>query len=237
MRAVVITCAGGPEVLEAREVEDHPALGEGEVLLEVAAAGVNRADTVQRMGRYPPPAGASPYPGLECSGTILALGPNVPSRWAVGDKVCALLSGGGYADKVVAPAGQLLPIPEGVSLTHAAGLPEVACTVWSTVFMTSHLSPGESFLIHGGSSGIGTFAIQIAKHLGIKVFVTAGSEEKLAACKALGADVCINYRTEDFVERIKQETNGKGTTSMLSFLAASMYRALSSNSATSLTVI
>ncbi|XP_066328788.1 uncharacterized protein [Miscanthus floridulus] len=174
MRAVVITRAGGPEVLEAREVEDPPALGEGEVLLEVAAAGVNRADTVQRMGRYPPPAGASPYPGLECSGTILALGPNVPSRWAVGDKVCVLLSGGGYAEKVVVPAGQLLPIPEGVSLTDAAGLPEVACTVWSTVFMTSHLSPGESFLIHGGSSGIGTFAIQIAKHLGIKVFVTAG---------------------------------------------------------------
>ncbi|CAO2047113.1 unnamed protein product [Urochloa humidicola] len=126
------------------------------------------------MGRYPPPAGASPYPGLECSGTILALGPNVPSRWSVGDKVCALLSGGGYAEKVVVPAGQLLPIPDGVSLTDAAGLAEVACTVWSTVFMISHLSPGESFLIHGGSSGIGTFAIQIAKHLGIKVFVTAG---------------------------------------------------------------
>ncbi|CAO2047114.1 unnamed protein product [Urochloa humidicola] len=161
------------------------------------------------MGRYPPPAGASPYPGLECSGTILALGPNVPSRWSVGDKVCALLSGGGYAEKVVVPAGQLLPIPDGVSLTDAAGLAEVACTVWSTVFMISHLSPGESFLIHGGSSGIGTFAIQIAKHLGIKVFVTAGSEEKLAACKGLGADVCINYKTEDFVERVKQETNGK----------------------------
>uniref|UniRef100_K3YU54 Enoyl reductase (ER) domain-containing protein n=1 Tax=Setaria italica TaxID=4555 RepID=K3YU54_SETIT len=174
MRAVVITRGGGPEVLEAQEVEDPAPLGEGEVLLQVAAAGVNRADTLQRHGRHPPPAGASPYPGLECSGTILALGPNVPSRWSVGDKVCALLSGGGYAEKVVVPAGQLLPVPEGVSLTDAAGLPEVACTVWSTVFMTSHLSPGESFLIHGGSSGIGTFAIQIAKHLGIKVFVTAG---------------------------------------------------------------
>uniref|UniRef100_I1P5B7 Enoyl reductase (ER) domain-containing protein n=2 Tax=Oryza glaberrima TaxID=4538 RepID=I1P5B7_ORYGL len=125
-------------------------------------------------------------------------------------QVCALLSGGGYAEKVVVPAGQLLPVPEGVSLTDAAGLPEVACTVWSTVFMTSHLSPSESFLIHGGSSGIGTFAIQIAKHLGIKVFVTAGSEEKLAACKGLGADVCINYKTEDFVARVKEETNGKG---------------------------
>ncbi|GJM87277.1 hypothetical protein PR202_ga03216 [Eleusine coracana subsp. coracana] len=174
MRAVVITRGGGPEVLEAREVEDPPQLGEGEVLIEVAAAGVNRADTLQRHGRHPPPAGASPYPGLECSGAIVALGSNVPSRWSVGDKVCALLSGGGYAEKVVVPAGHLLPLPEGVSLTDAAGLPEVACTVWSTVFMTSHLSPGESFLIHGGSSGIGTFAIQIAKHLGIKVFVTAG---------------------------------------------------------------
>ncbi|TVU27805.1 hypothetical protein EJB05_19306 [Eragrostis curvula] len=202
MRAVVITRAGGPEVLEAREVEDPPALGEGEVLVEVAAAGVNRADTLQRHGRHPPPPGASPYPGLECSGTIVALGPNVPSRWTVGDKVCALLTGGGYAEKVVVPAGQLLPVPEGVSLTDAASLPEVASTVWSTVFMTSHLSPGESFLVHGGSSGIGTFAIQIAKHLGIKVFVTAGSEEKLAACKGLGADVCINYKTEDFVERV-----------------------------------
>ncbi|WVZ73238.1 hypothetical protein U9M48_021567 [Paspalum notatum var. saurae] len=202
MRAVVITRGGGPEVLEAQEVEDPAPLGEGEVLLQVAAAGVNRADTLQRHGRHPPPAGASPYPGLECSGTILALGPGVPSRWAVGDKVCALLSGGGYAEKVVVPAGQLLPVPEGVSLTDAAAFPEVACTVWSTVFMTSHLSPGESFLIHGGSSGIGTFAIQIAKYLGNKVFVTAGSEEKLAACKDLGADVCINYKTEDFVERV-----------------------------------
>ncbi|PAN08813.1 hypothetical protein PAHAL_1G437600 [Panicum hallii] len=174
MRALVIARPGGPEVLEAREVEDPPAPGEGEVLLEVAAAGVNRVDTIQRMGLYPSPAGESPYPGVECSGTILALGPNVPSRWAVGDKVCALLSGGGYAEKVVVPAGQLLPIPEWVSLTDAAGLPEVACTVWSTVFMISHLSPGESFLVHGGSSGIGTFAIQMAKHLGIKVFVTAG---------------------------------------------------------------
>ncbi|CAO2047112.1 unnamed protein product [Urochloa humidicola] len=173
------------------------------------------------MGRYPPPAGASPYPGLECSGTILALGPNVPSRWSVGDKVCALLSGGGYAEKVVVPAGQLLPIPDGVSLTDAAGLAEVACTVWSTVFMISHLSPGESFLIHGGSSGIGTFAIQIAKHLGIKVFVTAGSEEKLAACKGLGADVCINYKTEDFVERVKQETNGKGVDVILDNIGGS----------------
>ncbi|XP_047078406.1 quinone oxidoreductase PIG3-like [Lolium rigidum] len=221
MKAVVISSPGGPEALEVREVEDLPAPGDGEVLVKVAAAGVNRADTVQRQGKYPPPPGASLYPGLECSGTILALGPNVPPRWAVGDQVCALLTGGGYAEKVVVPAGQLLPVPEGVSLTDAAGLPEVACTVWSTVFMTSHLSPGESFLIHGGSSGIGTFAIQIAKHLGIKVFVTAGSEEKLAACKDLGADVCINYKTEDFVARIKEETDGKGVDVVLDNIGGS----------------
>ncbi|KAK1621319.1 hypothetical protein QYE76_026836 [Lolium multiflorum] len=221
MKAVVISSPGGPEALEVREVEDLPAPGDGEVLVKVAAAGVNRADTVQRQGKYPPPPGASPYPGLECSGTILALGPNVPPRWAVGDQVCALLTGGGYAEKVVVPAGQLLPVPEGVSLTDAAGLPEVACTVWSTVFMTSHLSPGESFLIHGGSSGIGTFAIQIAKHLGIKVFVTAGSEEKLAACKDLGADVCINYKTQDFVAHIKEETDGKGVDVILDNIGGS----------------
>ncbi|KAK1621284.1 hypothetical protein QYE76_026801 [Lolium multiflorum] len=221
MKAVVISSPGGPEALVVREVEDLPAPGDGEVLVKVAAAGVNRADTVQRQGKYPPPPGASLYPGLECSGTILALGPNVPPRWAVGDQVCALLTGGGYAEKVVVPAGQLLPVPEGVSLTDAAGLPEVACTVWSTVFMTSHLSPGESFLIHGGSSGIGTFAIQIAKHLGIKVFVTAGSEEKLAACKDLGADVCINYKTEDFVARIKEETDGKGVDVILDNIGGS----------------
>ncbi|XP_048536667.1 quinone oxidoreductase PIG3-like [Triticum urartu] len=210
MRAVAIASPGGPEVLEESEVEDLPAPGDGEVLLRVAAAGVNRTDTVQRQGGYPPPPGASPYPGVECSGSILALGANVHPRWAVGDQVCALLNGGGYAEKVVVPAGQLLPVPEGVSLTDAAGLPEVASTVWSTVFMTSHLSPGESFLIHGGSSGIGTFAIQMAKHLGIKVFVTAGSQEKLDACAGLGADVCINYKTEDFAACIKEETNGNG---------------------------
>ncbi|XP_048536666.1 quinone oxidoreductase PIG3-like [Triticum urartu] len=221
MRVVAIASPGGPEALQVREVDDLPAPGEGEVLVAVAAAGVNRADTVQRQGRYPPPPGASPYPGLECSGTILALGANVPLRWAVGDQVCALLTGGGYAEKVVVPAGQLLPVPEGVSLADAAGLPEVACTVWSTVFMTSHLSPGESFLIHGGSSGIGTFAIQIAKHLGVKVFVTAGSEEKLAACKDLGADVCINYKAEDFVARIKEETDGKGVDVILDNIGAS----------------
>ncbi|XP_073009567.1 uncharacterized protein [Typha latifolia] len=210
MKAVVVTTPGGPEVLKVREVED-PAVGDDEVLIKVEATALNRADTVQRKGSYPPPKGASPYPGLECSGTILAVGRSVdPSRWKVGDQVCALLSGGGYAEKVAVPAGQVLPVPQGVSLRDATSFPEVACTVWSTVFMTSRLVTGESFLIHGGSSGIGTFAIQIAKHLGIRVFVTAGSEEKLTACKNFGADVCINYKTEDFVARVKEETGGKG---------------------------
>uniref|UniRef100_A0A1D1YX32 Quinone oxidoreductase PIG3 n=1 Tax=Anthurium amnicola TaxID=1678845 RepID=A0A1D1YX32_9ARAE len=208
MRAVVITSPGGPEVLQVREVED-PAAGEGEVLIRVAATALNRADTVQRKGTYPLPPGAGSYPGLECSGVVEAVGEGV-RRWKVGDQVCALLAGGGYAEKVAVPEGQVLPIPSGVSLEEATAFPEVACTVWSTVFMMSRLSAGESFLVHGGSSGIGTFAIQIAKHLGVRVFVTAGSAEKLAFCKDLGADVCINYKTEDFVARVKEETVGKG---------------------------
>ncbi|XP_021740468.1 quinone oxidoreductase PIG3-like [Chenopodium quinoa] len=208
MKAVVITSPGGPEVLQLQEVED-PQIKDDEVLIKVEATALNRADTIQRKGSYPPPPGASPYPGLECSGTILQLGNNV-TRWKVGDQVCALLSGGGYAEKVAVPAGQVLPAPDGVSLKDAASFPEVACTVWSTVFMTSRLSAGEAFLVHGGSSGIGTFAIQIAKYYGAKVFVTAGTEEKLAYCKDLGADVCINYKTENFVGRVKEETAGKG---------------------------
>lgn len=208
MKAIAITTPGGPEVLQLQEVDD-PQIGDNEVLIKVSATALNRADTSQRQGKYPPPAGASPYPGLECSGIIQAVGKSV-CRWKIGDQVCALLSGGGYAEKVAVPAEQVLPVPEGVSVVDAASFPEVACTVWSTVFMMSQLSPGENFLIHGGSSGIGTFAIQIAKYVGAKVFVTAGSEEKLAACKELGADVCINYKTEDFVARVKEETQGKG---------------------------
>ncbi|XP_024046037.1 quinone oxidoreductase PIG3-like isoform X2 [Citrus clementina] len=207
MKAIVITQPGSPEVLQLQEVED-PQIKDDEVLIKVEATALNRADTLQRKGSYPPPKGASPHPGLECSGTILSVGKNV-SRWKVGDQVCALLGGGGYAEKVAVPAGQVLPVPSGVSLKDAAAFPEVACTVWSTVFMTSHLSPGESFLVHGGSSGIGTFAIQMGKCQGVRVFVTAGSEEKLAVCKDLGADVCINYKTEDFVARVKEETGGK----------------------------
>ncbi|BBH00835.1 oxidoreductase, zinc-binding dehydrogenase family protein [Prunus dulcis] len=220
--AVVITTPGGPEVLKLQEVAD-PELKEDEVLIKVAATALNRADTLQRKGAYPPPPGSSPYLGLECSGTIEAVGEHV-SRWQVGDRVCALLSGGGYAEKVAVPAGQVFPVPPGISLKDAASFPEVACTVWSTVFMMSRLSAGETFLVHGGSSGIGTFAIQIAKYQGVRVFVTAGSEEKLAVCKELGADVCINYKTEDFVARVKEETGGKGVDVILDSIGASYFR-------------
>lgn len=206
-------------MLQLQEVEDPPEIKDDEVLIKVEATALNRADTLQRKGSYPPPPGASPYPGLECSGTILHVGNNV-SRWKPGDQVCALLPGGGYAEKVAVNAGQVLPIPSGVSLKDAASLPEVACTVWSTVFMMSRLSAGETFLVHGGSSGIGTFAIQIAKYYGAKVFVTAGSEEKLAFCKDLGADMCINYKTEDFVARVKEETAGKGVDVILDNMGA-----------------
>ncbi|KAL9452594.1 hypothetical protein AB3S75_008391 [Citrus x aurantiifolia] len=222
MKAIVITQPGSPEVLQLQEVED-PQINDDEVLIKVEATALNRADTLQRKGSYPPPKGASPYPGLECSGTILSVGKNV-SRWKVGDQVCALLGGGGYAEKVAVPAGHVLPVPFGVSLKDAAAFPEVACTVWSTVFMTSHLSPGESFLVHGGTSGIGTFAIQMGKCQGVRVFVTAGSEEKLAVCKDLGADVCINYKTEDFVARVKEETGGKGVDVILDCMGASYFQ-------------
>ncbi|KAK4271448.1 hypothetical protein QN277_020147 [Acacia crassicarpa] len=221
MKAIVITAAGGPEVLQLQEVED-PQIKDDEVLIRIAATALNRADTLQRKGLYPPPKGASPYPGLECSGTVEAVGKNV-SRWKMGDQVCALLGGGGYAEKVAVPAAHVLPVPHAVSLKDAAAFPEVACTVWSTVFMMSRLSKGETFLVHGGSSGIGTFAIQIAKYHGVRVFVTAGSEEKLAFCKDLGADVCINYKTEDFVARVKEETGGQGVNVILDCMGASYY--------------
>jgi putative PIG3 family NAD(P)H quinone oxidoreductase len=202
MRAVVATEPGGPEVLEIRELPD-PVAGPGEVLVRVAATAVNRADVLQRMGFYPPPPGASDIIGLECSGTVAALGDGV-TGWAVGDEVCALLAGGGYASYVVVPAGQLMPVPDGVSLVEAAALPEVACTVWSNVFMLAGLEAGERFLVHGGAGGIGTCAIQIASALGAEVFTTAGSAEKLSLCTQLGADVGINYRDEDFVAVLKE---------------------------------
>jgi putative PIG3 family NAD(P)H quinone oxidoreductase len=204
--AITIPRSGGPEVLTWASVPD-PEPAEGEVLVNVAASAVNRADLMQRQGFYPPPPGAPPYPGLECSGRIAALGAGV-TGWQVGDEVCGLLSGGGYATRVAVPAGQLLPRPEGVSLRDAAGLPEVACTVWSNVGQLAGLGKGETFLVHGGGSGIGTHAIQLAKALGATVLCTAGTPEKLDRCRELGADVAINYRTEDFVARVREETRG-----------------------------
>ncbi|MFB6931740.1 NAD(P)H-quinone oxidoreductase [Streptomyces chartreusis] len=218
MHAITIPEPGGPEALVWDEVPD-PVAGEGEVLVEVVAGAVNRADILQRQGFYNPPPGTSPYPGLECSGRIAEVGPGV-SGWAVGDEVCALLAGGGYAEKVAVPAGQLLPLPKGVSLTQAAALPEVVCTVWSNVFMVAHLRPGETLLVHGGSSGIGTMAIQLAKAVGAKVAVTAGSGEKLDRCAELGADILINYREQDFVEEVKKATDGAGADVILDNMGA-----------------
>ena len=206
MDAITIPRTGGPEVLTWATVPD-PEPAEGEVLVDVTASAVNRADLMQRQGFYPPPPGASPYPGLECSGRVAALGAGV-TGWQVGDEVCALLSGGGYATRVAVPAGQLLPRPAAVNLRDAAALPEVACTVWSNVGQLAHLGKGETFLVHGGGSGIGTHAIQLAKALGATVLCTAGTPEKLARCRELGADVAINYRSEDFVARVREETGG-----------------------------
>ena len=218
MRAITTKGAGGAEVLELSEVPDATA-GPGEVLVRVAASGVNRADVMQRMGHYPPPPGASEYIGLEVSGTIEALGPDVDG-WAVGDEVCALLSGGGYAELVAVPAGQLLPVPSGVPLVDAAALPEVTCTVWSNVFMTAGLRPGELLLVHGGSSGIGTMAIQLATQVGARVAVTAGSADKLERCRELGAEVLVSYRDEDFVERVRAATDGRGADVVLDNMGA-----------------
>ncbi|MBM6544762.1 NAD(P)H-quinone oxidoreductase [Janibacter sp. YIM B02568] len=218
MRAISISEPGDADVLTLTE-EDRPTAGPGQVVLDVAAAGVNRADVMQRLGFYPPPQGASPLPGLEVSGTVATLGEGVDGL-AVGDEVCALIDGGGYAEAVAVPAAQVLPVPTGVSLTDAAGLPEVVCTVWSNVFMTAGLQPGETLLVHGGSSGIGTMAIQLAKALGARVAVTAGSEEKLQACRDLGADVAISYQDEDFVERVREETDGRGADVILDNIGA-----------------
>ncbi|QKV93716.1 NAD(P)H-quinone oxidoreductase [Streptomyces sp. NA02950] len=218
MHAITIPEPGGPEALVWAEVPD-PEPGEGEVLIDVVASGVNRADLLQRQGVYPPPPGASLHPGLECSGRIAAVGPGA-TGWAVGDEVCALLAGGGYAERVVVPSGQVLPVPEEVDLVTAAALPEVTATVWSNVFMISHLRPGETLLVHGGSSGIGTMAIQLAKAVGARVAATAGSAEKLAACGELGADILINYREQDFVEEVRRGTDGAGADVILDIVGA-----------------
>ena len=191
-----------------RDLPD-PEPGPGEVVLEVAAAGLNRADLLQRQGFYPPPPGASDVLGMECSGTVAALGDGVEG-WAVGDQACALLSAGAYATHVAVPVGQLMPVPDGVDLVAAAALPEVACTVWSKVFMVAALQPDEVLLVHGGAGGIGSFAIQLATQLGARVFTTAGTAEKRDFCLSLGAEVAIDYRDEDFVEVVKERTDGAG---------------------------
>ena len=202
MRAVVTTEPGGPEVLTIGEVAD-PRPAAGEVVVEVVATAVNRADTLQRRGLYAPPPGATDVIGLECSGRIAELGEGVEG-WTVGDEVCALLAGGGYAARVAVPVGQVMPVPAGVSLVEAACLPEVAATVWSNVFMTAHLAKGERFLVHGGAGGIGTMAIQLAAARGADVFTTAGSPEGLELCRSLGASRAISYRDEDFVEVLSE---------------------------------
>ncbi|MGH3347272.1 MAG: NAD(P)H-quinone oxidoreductase [Nocardioides sp.] len=218
MKAAVADRAGGPEVLALREVAT-PDPAPGEVLLDVAATAVNRADLLQRQGHYPPPPGASDVIGLECSGTVAALGEGV-TGWSAGDEVCALLAGGGYAEQVTVPAGQLMPVPAGVDLVTAAALPEVACTVWSNVFMVAGLRPQEHFLVHGGAGGIGTMAIQLAHALGARVYTTAGSPEKLALCAELGADVGIDYREQDFVEVVRRESDGHGADVVLDNMGA-----------------
>jgi len=218
MHAVIISEPGGPEVLQWIEVPD-PQPAPGEVLIDVAASAVNRADMMQRQGFYPPPQGAPPYPGLECSGTIAALGEGV-AGWRVGEQVCALLAGGGYAEKVAVPAGQLLRVPQSTTLFEAAALPETVCTVYSNVFQGARLASGETLLIHGGGSGIGTTAIQLGKHAGAIVAVTAGSQEKLDACRELGADILINYREDDFAERLMEATGGHGADVILDIIGA-----------------
>jgi len=220
MHAIVVSEPGEARVLSWQEVPDPPPPDVGEVLVEVAATAVNRADLLQRRGAYPPPPGASPYLGLECSGTIVAVGGQV-TGWQVGDQVAALLAGGGYAQRVLVPAGQLMPCPAGVDLVTAASLPEVTATVWSNVFMQARLGRGQTVLVHGGGSGIGTCAIQLAKAAGAVVLVTAGSADKLRRCAELGADVGINYRLESFEDRVLEVTGGRGVDVILDNMGAS----------------
>lgn len=217
MRAIEITSPGAPDVLRIG-TRPVPRPGPGEVLIEVSAAGVNRPDVLQRVGGYPPPPGASDIPGLEVAGTIVLLGAGV-TRWKIGERVCALVTGGGYSEYVNAPAPQCLPIPRGVTMIEAAGIPETFFTVWINVYERARLAPGESLLVQGGSSGIGVTAIQIAHALGNRVLVTAGTDEKCRACEKLGAQRAINYRTEDFVKIVKELTDGRGVDVILDMVA------------------
>ena len=222
MYAITVREPGGPEVLEWTEVPD-PVAGPGEVLVDVVASSVNRADTMQRQGHYPPPPGASEIIGLDCAGRVAALGEGV-TGWAVGDAVCGLLAGGGYAERVAVPAPQLLPVPAGVDLVAAAGLPEVACTVWSNIVMAGHLQAGETFLVQGGTSGIGTHAIQVAKALGARVAATA-SPQRADRCRELGADIVIDYH-DDVTAQLKRLTDGHGADVILDNMGA---KALTAN--------
>ena len=221
MRAMTVPQPGDVEAMAWVEVP-APELRPDEVLLDVVAAGVNRADVMQRKGFYPPPPGASPYLGLECSGRVAALGADVGAQdgWALGDEACALLVGGGYAEQVAVPVGQLLPVPRGVTLVEAAGLPEVMCTVWSNVFMLASLRTGETLFVHGGASGIGTAAIQLAKHAGAHVVATCGTDEKCRRARELGADVAVNYREQDFVVEVLAATGNRGADVILDNMGA-----------------
>ncbi|MGI8722936.1 MAG: NAD(P)H-quinone oxidoreductase [Geodermatophilaceae bacterium] len=218
MYAITLPSFGGPEVLTWAEVDD-PACGPDDVVIDIAASAVNRADIMQRQGHYPPPPGASDVPGLECSGIISEVGSEV-TDWAVGEQVCALLAGGGYAERVGVPALQVLPAPSGLDLTSCAGLPEVTCTVWSNVVTRAGLTAGDTLLVHGGSSGIGTMAIQLAGLVGASVFVTVGSAAKRDFCLELGAAAAINYREEDFVQRVAGLTAGRGADIILDNMGA-----------------
>jgi len=221
MYAVTIERPGGPQVLRWTEVPD-PQLRPGHVLIDVRAAGVNRADVVQRMGHYPPPPGAPPYPGLEVSGEVIEVSPGAPEWLRPTERVCALLDGGGYAERVVVPFGQVFPVPRPVDVYDAAGLPEAACTVWSNLIDLGRLREGETVLIHGGGSGIGTFAIQLARVVGARVITTARAE-KHDALKALGAEVTIDYRSEDFVEVVKEATGGRGADVILDIVGGEYF--------------
>jgi putative PIG3 family NAD(P)H quinone oxidoreductase len=218
VHAVTIPQPGGPEVLTWAEVDD-PVAGPDDVLIEIAAAGLNRADLLQRAGFYPPPPGAPPYPGMECSGVIREVGSKV-TAWQPGDEVCALLPGGGYAERVAVDAAHCLPVPDGVSLVDAAALPEVACTVWSNVFQIGRLQSLDTLLVHGGASGIGTFAIQLGSAHGARVLTTA-SARKHAVLRDLGAEVAVDYATEDFVAAVKHATGGHGADVILDIMGAS----------------
>ncbi len=219
MKAAIARTPGGPQVLEYVEVPDAVA-GPGEILVAVAATAANRADLLQRQGHYPPPPGASEIIGLECSGTVAALGEGVRG-FDMGDEVCALLAGGGYATLVAVPAGQVMPLPDGIDLVTAAALPEVAATVWSNLMMVAGLRAGDNLLVHGGAGGIGTFAIQLGHALGARVLTTGGTPEKLAFCRSLGADVTIDYHEQDFVEAVREATEGHGADVVLDNMGAS----------------